>query len=112
MAEEIIKQPEPLHPLRVWTDVDGARWACAAYDHGPFCRLCQRCDETLDSLIQNVRDGFAVARTRDGDGMLMFKITTKGKAKVEDLIGSDPEHAQLWADLQNLPDHPKDGQTG
>lgn len=25
-----------------WVDRDGRAWRCDAYDHGPFCRLCER----------------------------------------------------------------------
>lgn len=26
--------------LRQWTDKEGVRWECDAYDHGPMCRQC------------------------------------------------------------------------
>lgn len=57
--------------LRRWTDRDGRRWECRAYDHGPFCRRCVRLSRLtphaamvrLDKLGWN----HEVGRTDDGD---------------------------------------------
>lgn len=29
----------------VWRTMAGEYWLCAEYDHGPFCRRCQRVSE-------------------------------------------------------------------
>lgn len=30
--------------FRQWTDRNGVKWFCDAYDHGPMCRQCKRVD--------------------------------------------------------------------
>lgn len=92
-----IEQQPPLHTIHVWEEpVEGQVWACCAYDHGPFCRLCQRVDETLMALLQNVQQGMMDAKAGP-DGEFQFKMTVKGTAKVEDTISTDPAMAMFWA---------------
>lgn len=94
-----IEQPDPLHPIYVWTEpVEGQVWACCAFDHSPMCRLCQRVDETLAALIENVELGTLTARAKS-DGEFEFKVSQQGVVKVEEMIGTDPAMATLWAQL-------------
>lgn len=41
--------------LHRWTDRGGRRWACGAYDHGPFCRLCQYESDELGRMLDDDR---------------------------------------------------------
>lgn len=75
--------------LHRWTDADGEDWACAAYDHGPLCRLCQRVSGTLFYCLENVMDGlFEIVGTAP-DGDFQFRVTDEGKRRVEHLTGDD-----------------------
>lgn len=72
--------------LHVWIS-DGETWACSAYDHGPFCRQCQRVDGItvgrwregnpeqlsviLDVLGFNVREGWASATELAQNSLLL-----------------------------------------
>lgn len=82
--------------LHRWTQRDGAEWACAAYDHGPLCRLCTRVDpddETLRAMLQHVENGNMTVQT-GSDGELLFKMTDKGNEAARVLIeslGADPD---------------------
>lgn len=42
-----------------------------AYDHGPFCRLCQKVDLTLAGQLDQVEDGRLIADI-DPDGRFLF----------------------------------------
>lgn len=95
---EVINQDDG-PDVHVWTDAQGQRWACAAYDHGPFCRLCQRADDVLIDILANVRDGLMDVKAGP-DGSLSFKATVKGNARAEDMINTDPEMAALYARVQ------------
>lgn len=68
-----------------WTQ-DGQEWICAAYDHGPFCRLCQRVDWVLAACLENVDLGFMKIVGTDPDGQLRLRMTDAGSAKVRTLI--------------------------
>lgn len=60
-------------------------WACAAYDHGPFCRLCQEVDEVLNGCLTNVLDGRMTCR-QGPDGGFSFKLTQAGFDAVRVMI--------------------------
>ena len=81
--------------LHRWTQ-DGEEWACAAYDHGPMCRLCQRVDPD-DGLTHALLDGVANGDydvKADSDGTFLFRVTEQGAATARALIvemGYDPD---------------------
>lgn len=80
-------------PLYQWTDHDGQRWACAAADHGGFCRLCQQVDEgdeTLEALIGMVHWGLTEV-SADADGRLRFRTTTAGERRISQLAEGDSD---------------------
>lgn len=62
--------------LHVWISGDDL-WACCVYDHGPFCRLCQRVDGMLNALLVNVLDGHMICR-QGPDGEFSFQMTKAG----------------------------------
>lgn len=99
MAERRVIELPGGRRLHRWTDRDGQEWACMAYDHGPMCRLCQRVDETLGACLELVEEGKAEPRQRPA-GEFEFKLTQKGRAVAEDVIGGSPEGAALWKQLQ------------
>lgn len=71
------------HPLHRWIS-NGQPWACAAYDHGPMCRLCTPVspeDETTIAILDNVDAGLMEAMTQP-DGELRFRLTPKGEERV------------------------------
>lgn len=72
--------------LQYWTDANGDDWACAAYDHGPFCRLCTKVeDDVTRTMLGLVRTGESEVRTtREGD--LQFRLTDSGLRKVKFLM--------------------------
>lgn len=75
---------------------DDQEWACAAYDHGPFCRLCQRVDGTLRHLLENVDAGFMEVVGARSDGDVEFRLTPAGEERARSLIkgmGGDPDDA-------------------
>jgi hypothetical protein len=59
------------HTLYRWTDGNGDDWACAAYDHGAFCRLCTLVDPGLADKLAQVETGVAEVHT-EADGSLTF----------------------------------------
>jgi len=59
------------HVLYRWTDGGGNEWACAAYDHGPFCRLCSLVDPSMAAQLADVEVGAAEVWT-EADGALTF----------------------------------------
>lgn len=75
------------HKLHRWHDVDGNEWACAVYDHGPFCRLCQPCDGTLSALLENVAEGRMTFK-QDPNGEFRFRLTEAGQQAAADLIST------------------------
>lgn len=81
--------------LHRWTDADGQDWACAVYDHGPFCRLCQRLDDIGEACLNLVDEGLLDVQAAP-DGTLMFKTTATGTARAEVLRDADPELQALW----------------
>jgi hypothetical protein len=68
-----------------WTQ-DGQEWVCAAYDHGPFCRLCQPVDDVIAACLENVDLGFMEIVGHDPDGQLRLGMTEAGNARVRTLI--------------------------
>lgn len=87
--------------VHVWTqegDDQEEVWACCAYDHGPFCRLCQPVDDVLLALLANVEDGRMRCRAKS-DGEFEFQMTQKGNAAVEGMLATDPEIVELWGRL-------------
>lgn len=61
------------HILYRWTDGNGDEWACAAYDHGPFCRLCSLvADDHMADQLAAVEAGRAEVHTAN-DGTLVFR---------------------------------------
>lgn len=86
------------HVLHIWTDRDGFKWACCAYDHGSMCRRCRQVtgNPTLEALIENVLLGrlwiFDSAEQDD----LIFKITPEGTKYVEQMVDTIPEMRRLY----------------
>lgn len=84
-----------LHKLHRWTQSDG-EWACAAYDHGPFCRMCQPVapdDSVLRGCLDTVDSGAMEVRTL-ATGELEFKMTEAGTARARETVagmGYDPD---------------------
>lgn len=84
-----------LHKLHRWTQSDG-EWACAAYDHGPFCRMCQPVapdDSILRGMLDSVQGGHMEVRTLP-TGELEFKMTETGTARAREIVarmGYDPD---------------------
>ncbi len=74
--------------LHVWiggTEDEPELWACSVYDHGPFCRLCQEVDGTLNALLVNVLDG-RMECDQSPDGEFRFKVTKAGEDAVRAMI--------------------------
>lgn len=94
------------YKLHRWTDRDGQDWACAAYDHSPFCRLCQRVDEddeVLRACLDNVDDGtFEVAA--DANGGFLLRVTKKGEKRVEEMLEADPEAFAFYMNIATSED--------
>ncbi len=57
-------------------------WACTAYDHGPFCRLCQEVDSVTNACLVNVLDGRMTCRQKP-TGEFTFKMTQAGRDAVD-----------------------------
>jgi hypothetical protein len=58
------------HTLYRWTDTSGQEWACAAYDHGPFCRLCFLVEtESMSDLLDRVEAGELEVHTNSHGGL-------------------------------------------
>jgi hypothetical protein len=75
--------------LHRWTDRDGQEWACQAYDHGPFCRLCVPVnDGMLQGCLDNVERGYFEIVQQDADGF-RFKVTSDGERAVKGLLGEN-----------------------
>lgn len=75
-----------LHAFLTGTKEVGYKlWACAAYDHGPMCRLCQEVDDVLNACLINVLDGRMTCR-QDADGRFEFKVTKAGEDAVRNMI--------------------------
>jgi hypothetical protein len=75
-----------LHVFFTGNDEVGYKlWACAAYDHGPFCRLCKEVDGMLNALLINVIDGRMTLR-QDQDGEFQFRMTAAGNDAVRSMI--------------------------
>jgi hypothetical protein len=70
-----------------WTNPTGDEWVCAATDHGPFCRLCQRVDinPRLALLLDNVRRGSLMVVGCDSTGDLLFSMTERGNRLVKNM---------------------------
>jgi hypothetical protein len=61
------------HTLYRWSS-HGEEWACAAYDHGPFCRLCQAvADPQTRALLDAVERG-RLAVHAASNGALVFEV--------------------------------------
>jgi hypothetical protein len=75
--------------LHRWTDRQGVEWVCGAYDHGPFCRLCQQVDATIIALLDNVDQGRMTFEGVDRDGQLLFRLTDEGRRQALALMGSN-----------------------
>lgn len=85
------------HTLYRWTDGQGREWACCAYDHGPFCRLCtQVADEATAALLDNVESGYLEVWTQP-DGEFRFKMTEAGEEHAKQIVESDA-HLQALHD--------------
>lgn len=92
-TRRVIEQPDGVR-LHRWTTRNGVPWACAAYDHGPFCRLCQTVDDALAACLENVDDGLFTV-SADSTGQLQFKVTEAGMRRVKHMIeqmGEDCPH--------------------
>lgn len=77
--------------LHRWTNRgDGweEEWVCAAYDHGPFCRLCQQVDEATRLCLEHVENGLMeiVGQRNDGSG-LELRLTDAGRLRADHLLG-------------------------
>lgn len=73
--------------LHRWVGAESREWACAAYDHGPFCRLCQDVtnDEVAKGCLELVEmDLFEVKC--DSNGKLQFRATSMGQLEAQELI--------------------------
>ena len=70
---------------RFTTTADGREWACMAYDHGPFCRLCQPVDGVLAACLSHVVDG-SMDAYQGPDGAFSFRVTEAGMDQVRHLI--------------------------
>lgn len=68
-----------------WFDCDENEWACAVYDHGPFCRLCQPVDETTHILLGLVESGDCDLKT-EANGEFKLKLTPKGTRKAMKML--------------------------
>jgi hypothetical protein len=68
------------HELHRWTR-NGQEWACGAYDHGPFCRLCTPVDATLALILKNVDAGRMEFVGTDTDGEMRFRVTPGGQRR-------------------------------
>lgn len=79
--------------LHRWTEF-GKEWACACYDHGAFCRLCQPVEGTLALLLGHVDNGLMEVVGAASDGDIRFRLTPAGEAAARDAItrmGGDPD---------------------
>lgn len=79
--------------LHRWTQNDG-EWACAVYDHGPMCRLCQPVDATLRTFLDMIDTGETELVSVDKHGEMQFRLTEKGIAHARVVIermGGDPD---------------------
>lgn len=80
--------------LHRWTQRDGSEWACACYDHSPFCRLCQPVDGTLKSFLDYVDEGVMEVVGAKSDGEIQFRLTPAGEVRAREAIvrmGGDPD---------------------
>jgi hypothetical protein len=79
-----------LHVFITGTPEHPKMWACSVYDHGPFCRLCQEVDGTLNALLVNVLDGRMTCR-QDAEGEFQFKLTQAGTDAVRSMLRRNAE---------------------
>jgi hypothetical protein len=90
------------HTLYRWTDGQGQEWACCAYDHGPFCRLCtQVADEITAALLDNVESGYLEVWT-EPNGEFRFTFTQAGRDHADHLVDElveDDLMQQRWRRL-------------
>lgn len=91
-----IEQPDGYPPIHVRREGDGTFWVAAGDEPGLVFRPV---DEIVFAMLENVRDGNAVAQVRP-DGEFEFKVTPQGIAKVENMISTNAEHAAIYADAQ------------
>jgi hypothetical protein len=75
------------HEVRRWGGPDrpNGEWACAVYDHGPFCRLCQPVDPGLRLLLDRAEAGELTVST-DSTGAFAFAATPEGVAAAIEVI--------------------------
>lgn len=81
--------------LHRWTQ-DGQEWACAVYDHGPFCRLCHRVEgDTEHAMLDAVEAGDLLLRV-SADGSFMYALSDQGETRVRDLIQGDADSFAIY----------------
>lgn len=79
-----------LHIWIVGAEDEPEMWACSVYDHGPFCRLCQRVDGVLNACLVNVLDG-RMECDQDAEGGFRFKMTPAGIDAVHTMLDRSTE---------------------
>jgi hypothetical protein len=81
---------------------DGIEWACAAYDHGPFCRRCQRVtdNEMFGLCLENVDRGLFEVVGTEPDGEFRFRVSPNGEQRIAELLSDNPSALALF--LQTL----------
>lgn len=92
--KEIFPTGEGALLVHVW-NADNQTWACAAYDHGPLCRLCQRVDEITWELLGLVKRGEMTMRS-ELDGSFSFRLTPDGEAHAKVIRETDPEMSAFY----------------
>jgi hypothetical protein len=75
---------DPPRTLRIWSQSEG-QWACVAYDHGPFCRRCQKLDPTAAACLAVVLERHMDVFDDPTRGMV-FQVNEAGKVRVETAI--------------------------
>ena len=78
-----------LHVFMTGVEGDYKLWACTAYDHGPFCRLCEVVDDVLNACLLNVLDGRMDCQ-QTPDGEFRFRVTAAGRDAVKAMIKRSP----------------------
>lgn len=79
--------------LHRWKQQDG-EWACAVYDHGPMCRLCQPVDSTLRTFLDMIDTGETELVGVDRNGEMQFRLTEAGTKRAREVIermSGDPD---------------------
>lgn len=70
--------------MHYWTTPDGQRWACDAYDHGPFCRLCTKVE--ADKPTEIVKAIWNDLMGRSGFGSALDDEPEMEQEIIDDLV--------------------------